>query len=250
MKITFLGTSNATPKRGKNCSATMLEVGESIYFIDGGAPLIEEFLKIKSEDELTRVRAIFTTHSHGDHTYGIMHMAGLMDWYYKLPIEVYLTTEDMIDAFVALYRATDGGIAKFHPNRVKLKLEDPNVGYEDENIKLYFIPNTHMKKSGAPSYSILVEAQGKRVLFSGDLPSRPFDNTVLGNLCREHIDLFICELSHFTVEELTPMLQETGAEKIYFNHIGKLINTDEILSKKEQLNLDICFPEDGDFVEI
>ena len=78
MKITFLGTSHGVPARGRNCSTAMLEVGDAIYFIDGGAPMIEEFLKIRNESDLARARALFTTHTHGDHYSGAFNFISLI----------------------------------------------------------------------------------------------------------------------------------------------------------------------------
>ena len=81
MKITFIGTSHGVPAADRYCSCTMIESGNSVYFIDGGAPMIDELLRHgRHPDE---VRAVFNTHVHGDHTAGIYHFADLVDWYYK-----------------------------------------------------------------------------------------------------------------------------------------------------------------------
>lgn len=250
MKITFLGTSHGVPTRGRNCSTAMVETGGSIYFIDGGAPMIEEFLKIRTEADLKRVRAVFTTHSHGDHTYGIMNMAGLMNWYYKLPFDVYLTTEEMIEAMHAMYKAASGGAADFNSELVNLRLEDPSCGYEDENIKLTFIPTAHMYNTNSPTYSILLEAEGKRVLFSGDFSQHLWKNDVPAIVTEEHLDLFICEMAHFSLEELSPILKECKADRVYFNHIWRPCKFDEIRRAAKDYSFDIRTLDDGDEVQI
>ena len=40
MKITFLGTSHGVPAADRYCYCVMIESGKSVYFIDGGAPMI------------------------------------------------------------------------------------------------------------------------------------------------------------------------------------------------------------------
>lgn len=139
MKITFLGTSHGVPARGRNCTSMMIEEGDGIYFIDGGAPLIEEFLKIKEPSELAKVRGIFTTHAHSDHTFGILHMASLMDWFYKLPLDIYLTETGVIDAMKNLYSVSMSDSRGFNPELIRFHLETPDFVYEDENIKLSLI---------------------------------------------------------------------------------------------------------------
>ena len=81
MKITFVGTSHGVPSAERNCTCIMLESNGSIYFIDAGAPIVEHMLK--SGKEISKLRAVFTSHEHGDHTVGIIHIADLMTWYYK-----------------------------------------------------------------------------------------------------------------------------------------------------------------------
>ena len=42
MKITFLGTSHGVPEANRKCSCIMIEVGENIYFVDMGMPVVDE----------------------------------------------------------------------------------------------------------------------------------------------------------------------------------------------------------------
>ena len=105
MKITFLGTSHGVPSAERYCSCTMIEVGGATYFIDCGAPLID--LLIRRGTDLNSIRAIFTTHMHGDHVNGLTAFADLCNWYYKTTsFDVYLTDERGIRTFETSYRNT------------------------------------------------------------------------------------------------------------------------------------------------
>ena len=251
MKITFLGTSHGAPAKHRNCSAAMLEVGGGIYFIDGGAPLIEEFLKIKDETELKKVRGIFTTHSHSDHTFGILHLASLMDWFYALPLDIYMTEPDIIEAMKNLYSAAMPGHKEFDPERVRFRLVSPNFVYEDENIKLSFIPTAHMEDCGKrPCYAILIEAEGKKVLFSGDM-SRGLKYRDLPEIVsKERLDLFICEMAHFSLEDVRPYLENCLAEKVYFNHVFPFSKYEEIEGAKGNFAFEMGYLNDGDVFEL
>ena len=69
MKIAFLGTGHgiATPER--SCSAALIEVGDALYYVDAGAPIYERTEALGFD--ATKVRAVFTTHVHTDHTNGL-----------------------------------------------------------------------------------------------------------------------------------------------------------------------------------
>ena len=250
MKITFLGTSHGVPARGRNCSLTMIEVADAIYFIDAGAPMIEEFLKIRNESDLKKARALFTTHTHGDHYSGVFNFISLMNWYYKLPFNVYLPTQDLIDATEHVYRAMSGGVNGFKPELIKFYVEDPKTGYEDENIKLTFIPTAHMPTTSAPTYSILLEAEGKRVLFSGDFSYMLRENDVPKIVTEEHLDLFICELAHFGLGELAPVLERCLADRVYFNHIWRPFKFDEVRAAAKKYAFEMRTVDDGDVIEL
>ena len=250
MKITFLGTSHGVPSRGRNCSAAMLETGGAIYFIDGGAPLIEEFLKIKSEEDLKKIRGIFTTHAHSDHTVGILHMATLMDWFYKLPLDIYLTEMGIADAMSNFYTACKSDSRAFNPELIHFHLETSDFVYEDENLKISFIPTAHMQSFGRPSFAILVEAEGKRVLFSGDLSQNLEKNDVPKIVTEEHLDLFVCEMAHFPLSLLYPTLLNCKADRVYINHIWRAPKFDEILRVSRDFSFELRTLDDGDVIKL
>ena len=69
MKITFLGTSHGVPARDRFCSCVMLESNGAIYLIDAGAPAVE--LMLQNGKKIADFRALFTSHTHMDHTVGL-----------------------------------------------------------------------------------------------------------------------------------------------------------------------------------
>lgn len=71
MKFTFLGTSAGTPTKVRNVTALALEYGEvkSWYLFDCGEGTQHQLLRTRHSP--VKLRAIFITHVHGDHTYGL-----------------------------------------------------------------------------------------------------------------------------------------------------------------------------------
>ncbi len=241
MKITFLGTSHGVPERNRACACMMLESGGTIYFIDAGAP-IADYLVSNGKD-INSLRAVFTTHVHSDHTVGIVHLADLMNWYYKRSsAEFFITEQEHIDATARwIYTSGDGDIDE---SRLKFKLPFEGCVYSDENIKVEYIPVAHMKNS----YAILVTEGDKRVLFGGDFSSGLRKKDV-PSVISENIDGFVCELAHFTMEELSPYLDICRASRVFFIH-AKPQRYADIEQIKGKYPFEIITPNDKDVFEI
>lgn len=71
MKLTFLGTSAGVPTRQRNVSGLALSVGEhrDWYLVDCGEGTQHQLLRCRYS--LAKLRAIFISHVHGDHCYGL-----------------------------------------------------------------------------------------------------------------------------------------------------------------------------------
>ena len=163
MKIVFAGTSHGVPAADRFCSCYIIEVNGKIYMVDAGAPAAEMILRYGGN--MNDFRALFTTHVHGDHTAGMVQLISLMNWYYKESSgRFFITRQNHIDATLRWLETSESGA--FAYDRLHLEVPKAGVVYEDENIKAEYIPNEHMPDS----YSVLITAGEKRVLFGGDFP--------------------------------------------------------------------------------
>ncbi len=215
MKITFLGTSHGVPAPDRHCSSAMLEVNGVRYLVDGGAPVADILTRMGVPFE--SVRAAFTTHSHSDHTYGLLQFCSLCSWFYKkADLDVYFTEQAVPDAFRQMMVL---GGDKFDADRVRFRVIGPDFVYEDENIRVTAIPTNHIGWAGLPSYAYLIEAEGKRVVFTGDLQNGDAGDfpAVAKN---EPTDLIVTELAHFQAEALFPILDVCPTRQVLINHIG------------------------------
>ncbi len=246
MRITFLGTSHGVPAADRYCSSTMIEVNGSLYFIDAGAPLIDILLRRGAD--LDRVRAIFTTHIHGDHTNGIPALADLFSWYFKTTsVDIYMTEQAGIDAFSAMVRTVEGGLDEA---RVRFRLMTADTVYEDENIRVTPWPTRHLAAAGRPAYSYLVEAEGKKALFSGDLSQRLEQGDFPAYALANEVDLMVCEMAHFGVEHVLPYLEKCRAKRLLFNHVFPLDKLEKINALDGRFGYPIRTVDDGDEVTL
>lgn len=71
MEFTFLGTSAGTPTRTRNVTALALHHGrpKHWYLVDCGEATQHQLLRARYS--VTQLQAIFITHIHGDHTFGL-----------------------------------------------------------------------------------------------------------------------------------------------------------------------------------
>ncbi len=206
MKITFLGASHGLPEANRRCSCTMIEVSGRYYFIDMGIMAIGDLVQrgIRVDD----VQGIFITHMHGDHNNGLLHFVDLINWYYtSADPHIYLPKMEALEPMKGwlAVNGTRWRERKFHQ-------VEPGLLYDDGFLKVTAIATEHIEKS----YAYLVEAEGRRVLFTGDLrhPAKDFPE-----IAREReLDLAVCEAAHFQVEEYLPVLSQCSIQKVVINH--------------------------------
>lgn len=243
MKITFLGTSHGVPSPERHCSSCMVEAKNSVYLVDAGAPVTD--LVMRSGHDVPDIRAIFITHIHSDHTAGLFQLCDLINWYYRShSIDIFIPEQTFIDALKNLIVATTPP-RPVDESRLHFKLTDESICYEDESVRVTFIPTKHMP---APhkSYAVMVEENGKRVLFSGDLSHLLQGEDVPSVLFEEEIDAFVCEMAHFGPIEILPYLERAKVKDVYFTHVYPVEKYGEIEEMSKKLSIRIHTPRDGD----
>lgn len=211
MKLLFLGTGHGVPTADRFCSATLLECNGAYYLMDAGAPVGQ--LLVCYDIPFEQLRAVFLTHRHSDHTFGLPHLVDLSMWYYKKSdYDVYMTEQQGIDALrtyllSSLEQLTDN--VRFH-------VFSAGKVYADENITVTAIATNHMN-GVHPSYAFMIEGEGKRVFFTGDMHCGSPDD--FPELAKElSSELIVSEFVHFREDTLLPHLRACKAKQVLFNH--------------------------------
>lgn len=248
MKITFMGTSHGVPSAERHCSSTLIQTNGSAYIIDAGAPIYDEIFRAGSKYE--DVRAIFTTHCHGDHVNGLFHFVDLSTWYFRESnYDAYLTSQAVIDGFKTLWLAISSG-ANFPSDRIRMHVATPETVFEDENIKLAYIKTQHMKEPHFTA-ALDIEVEGKRILFTGDMSQKLAKDDFPKVAFEKEYDLIVCELAHFGIPELTPYLDRVKTKRFCFTHASERKFGDIAdLAKSGKYPFEILHPNDGDVLEI
>ena len=219
MKITFLGTSHGVPEPHRKCSCIMVEVGENIYFVDMGTPVVDE-MRARGKN-MDAVKGVFITHMHGDHTDGLVQFIDLLTWYFKTPDPVVVLPAPEIETAINLWlTGTQAGREK----KIKYQKTEEGVVYDDGALKVTAIATKHCPDS----FAYVLEAEGKCVLLTGDMANPGRDFPYPG----KPLDLMIGESAHFPATDYLPVLEKVDVKKVCITHYSnkRLISVMELIA--------------------
>ncbi len=255
IQITFLGTCSGTePKAGRHHCSIVIECGGLNYFFDAGENCSHAAHTLGIE--LTSVRAVFISHMHIDHIGGL---ANLIFTIRKLArvrktphingnsYDIFVPDLEKLAAvkLIADAHRPAGGV-----NIVDHEVSDGLV-FEDENVRVTAIHNDHLReadKEGWHSYSYLIESEGKKIVFSGDVHYPHELDPLLEGGC----DLLIMETGHHKVTDVCEYAKSRGIRKLVFNHHGREILRSVSDAEKviDSYGIDGVIANDGDVIEM
>ncbi len=211
MKITFLGTSHGAPEKLRKCTSTLIESGQNRYLIDIGTNPIEYFAD--NGIAVDSVKAVFITHMHGDHTHGLMPFVDLCGWYYKKsnPKVFVPDNVDSVKKTTAEWLSLNGSTLS---DRIEFFAVNEGVIFDDGIIKVIAFKTMHCNNS----FAYLVECENNRVLFTGDLSSKPETDFPI-SVFEKPLDLCVCESAHFEFTKLLSIFKGKNVKNLYFNHL-------------------------------
>lgn len=232
MKLTILGTSHGVSERGRYCSSSVLETNGLRYVVDTGAPV--DYLFVNRGWTLESIRGVFLTHMHIDHVgtlpFLVEYLSGQSAVKYVQkregrgdsipPVTVTFPETAGRDAFLCWMKALhafveDGEVERpFWSKSLRLQSLEECDRYEDEAVRVQAIPTRHLPKG---SYAYDIRAEGKRVLFTGDLRHTFSDFPKIAQA--EEFDLIVCEYTHYPPEVALPVLKECKTKRLVFNHV-------------------------------
>ena len=227
MKFSFLGTCSGTePMPGTHHSSFILEVGGVNYWFEAGENAVHRACEMGID--VMRTVALFISHGHIDHIGGL---ANLFSCFNKLERHYgsTLVRDNALEFFFPEPVLTEAvkTVALMGPGknfRFDLREHTTSDGllFEDENVRVTALHNRHLKEDGSDgwhAYSFLIEAEGKKIVFSGDVRSPAEMEPLIGDGC----DMLIMETGHHKIPDVLSFAVEHKVKNLRFTHHGRQI---------------------------
>lgn len=234
IKIHFLGTCSGTePMPDIHHASLIVEVGEYYYWFDAGENCVHR--AYTSGLDIMRARALFISHPHIDHIGGMANLFSCFNkliWRYKRrltggnALDLYIPDKTIVPAVKVIVGGGEIG-GGLHFDLHEHPITD-GVIYDDGAVRVSAIHNRHLGEDGSRrwhSYSFLIEAEEKKMVYSGDVKS-PEE---LDNLTRGGVNLLIMETGHHAVEDVCRYAESRKCHALVFTHHGR-----EILERRTE----------------
>lgn len=234
MQITFLGASHGVPEANRRCSCTLIETNGRYYFIDMGvnahrcpcAHAASRWRTSRASSSRICTATIQTGSSHSSTL-----SAGIL----KPP-----TPKSACRTWRAL-RPSVHGLKANHCEMRDLRFKKVTDGtiFDDGYLKVTAIPTQHCPDS----HAFFVEAEGKAVLFTGDLKHPNVDFPKIAK--EKPTEFIICEAAHFPATDYAPVLAACPTKQVLVNHYAPW-NIPNVMQLAETLApLPVKFVNDG-----
>lgn len=230
-KIIFTGTASGYPSKERACSSFILQTGRKLFQFDAGEGISGSVQKFKIK--YNEIDKIFISHLHPDHIAGIFMELQLMylDNIKKPPacrrarLDIYMPSE----ALKMMVKSTDMFYLfeeKF-PFRFKFLPIRLNPVFRGKEFTLFAYHNEHFrnnekvinkfrKPNKMQSYSYIININGKRIFYSGDVQS---ENDIAALL--DDIHTAIIEGLHVDFKSLAEICAFNKVKRLVLTHLDE-----------------------------
>ena len=253
--VTFLGTGPGDVAAGRFQSSVLLEVERMRVLLDAGEPCGSQLLEIGVS--LAELDAVWITHAHADHIGGLpllLQASWLHGRQRPLPVGVPRHVSAPLRAWLdAILLPSE--ILGFV---IEIFSWEAETAIALDGITVLPHRTTHLDRArekignlNIESFLFEVLAAGKRFIYSGDLGSAED----LRGVVEKPVDVLICELAHFTPEELVAVLRGASIGTLCLTHLSRELDERrgdlQMLFERELSSIDAVYlPEDGENLEV
>jgi ribonuclease BN (tRNA processing enzyme) len=253
--VTFLGTGPGNVAAGRFQSSILLGVEDRRVLLDAGEPCASQLLEIGVS--LGELDAVWISHAHADHVSGLpllLQASWLHGRQRPLPVGVPAHLSAPLRAWLDAILLPPEVLA--FPVEIFAWQAKTAVAFDNLTVSPH--PTTHLERTrkqiGNPnveSFLFEILCGGQRLIYSGDLGSAADLRDVLD----KPADLLICELAHFTPEDLVRVLRGAHIGTLCLTHLSTDLEERrgelKMVFERELSGVDTVYlPDDGETLDI
>jgi len=263
--LTTMGTASAMPISDRNPSAQMLAVHGRLFLIDCGEGTQKQIRR--SHLSFVKIEAIFISHIHGDHLFGLFGLLNSMAMYGRTgTLDIYgpAALGNILKFYKNYFGNEDSYEIVFHP----LSMKSPEVVHTSKVVRVSAFPLKHkIECYGFRFDEILTERcreekpeyiPASYAYCSDTMPFPELREWVRGVRVLYHEATYISEMAdkaanrfHSTTEDAARCAVESGAGRLIVGHYSsRITDFDSYLAECRAIFPDTSAANDGDMFTI
>lgn len=138
--VTILGNSSAKPTASGHPSAQVVNVNEQYFLVDAGEGVQRQMARCGIS--ALKLRAVFISHLHGDHLYGLFPLLSTLGLYgRRTPLRIYAPRPfgEMLEAFLRLCENN----LPYTPEWVEVDTTKHQIIFENDTTEVWSLPLRH-----------------------------------------------------------------------------------------------------------
>ncbi len=266
--LKIMGTASAMPISDRNPSAQALIVHGRLFLIDCGEGAQCQMRRMHVS--FTKVEAIFISHIHGDHVFGIFGLLNSMAMYGRTaPLYVY--GPQALGSVIKFYESFFGTEGSFPIAFTAVKCSEPQLVHESKSVRVSAFPLNHRIECYGYRFDEVLTPKGriaaaadpsivpKSYAYCSDTaPFEALPEWVKGVDCLYHEATYQREMAdkaafrfHSTTEQAARCALQAGAGRLIVGHYSsRIVDFDAYLRECTDIFPNTVAARDGDIIEI
>lgn len=140
LSVTILGNASAKPTAGAHPSAQVVNISEQLFLMDAGEGVQRQMFRHGISP--MKLRAVFISHLHGDHVYGLFPLLSTLGLYgRRTPLRIYAPRPfgEMLEAHLRLFDSD----LPYTPEWVEVDTTKHRIVFENDTTEVWSLPLRH-----------------------------------------------------------------------------------------------------------
>ena len=138
--VTILGNTSAKPTPAGHPSAQVVNINEQLFLVDAGEGVQRQMMRYGLSP--LKLRAIFISHLHGDHIFGVFPLLSTMGLYgRRTPLKIYAPRPfgEMLEGFLRLFESD----LPYTPEWIEVDTTKHRIIWENDTTEVWTLPLRH-----------------------------------------------------------------------------------------------------------